>query len=59
MIKRNQVIKAIKALQEFKAAQSQKPGNKKAKLIEDEEYIYVTASMYKIYKPANTVPIPL
>lgn len=61
-VTRDQVIKAIKALQQFQEkSESSNAKSKKASqsLTENEEYIFVTASLYRVPKPHNTLPIPM
>lgn len=56
-VNRTQVIKAIKALKEYKEKKA--TTSKKMELIENEDYIYVTASLYRIPIQKNTLPIPM
>lgn len=57
-----QVIKAIKALKQFRESKTTDSSKKKKStltLTSNEDYIYVTASLYRIPKPLNTLPIPM
>lgn len=56
-VNRAQVIKAIKALKEYQEKKT--TTSKKLDLIENEDYIYVTASLYRVPTQKNTLPIPM
>lgn len=58
-VNRDQIIKAIKATKAYKESDAYVDDKSTNLLAESEDFVFITASLYRIPNPKNTLPISM